>query len=419
MSTDHSLEPMCALLRVLHPFLALVAGIACAANVQSQTLTLLGSRREMPPLQSDLAVFESQKPRRDLQCVVTAPKPELGFDFMFHTGYEVEVPIRELAGGGDELTVLLRVVPHDRPDDPSYIVQRVPVSALEERGGGDGTFYGIFTLGEGKYHVDWLMRDQRERTCSVSWDLEAKVNSKDSQLRQWIPPALVQLLTPLFAAEPPIIRAPENGTPRFSIIVNLPSDQSAPLIDDPGLYGLLAILRRMERDPRIGLRSIIICSLETEQVVYKQENQGGIDLPALGGALASAKLGTVDAKRLVSTNGPAQFAADLIREQLGKENTDALIVLGPKEGSETRVSRQALEPLDKLGKQAFYLSYDTGKPLSLWRDPISSIVKRLRGFEYRIDRPKDFFNAWSDVVSRIMRAKQIPQAPMATTAATP
>src|SRR6185436_706213 len=222
------------------------------------------------------------------------------------------------------------------------------------------------------------------------------------------------LRPPLFEPEPPVIRAPENGSPRFSFIVNFDSSNpSAALIDDRGLYGLLAILRRIGRDPRVEPYSIVICSLETQQVVYRQENMGGIDLPALGLALASAKLGTVDAKRLVSTSGPAQFAADLIREQLSKEDTDALIVLGPKGGAESKVSSQVLESFDKLGKPAFYLSYDTGQRLSLWRDPISSIMKHLRGLEYGINRPKDFFNAWSDVVTRIVRAK----APIAHTAA--
>jgi hypothetical protein len=420
MSTDYSSGPKSAVLRIVRPFLALVAGIACVVNAYGQTLIPgLSAGGGMRPLQTDLEALESRQPRRDLQCDVTALKPELGFDFMFQTGYEVRVPIRELAGDGNELTVLFRVVPEDRPDASSYMVQKVPVPVLEAHGGGEGKFYGIFTLGEGKYHVDWLMRDQRERTCSLSWDLETTLNSRDSQLKQWIPKSLVQPRGPLFASEPPIIRTPEGGSPRFSIIVNFdPSDPSAALIDEPGLYGLLAILRRMGRDPRIEPYSIIICSVETQQVVYQQESRSSIDFTALEKALGSVKLGTVDAKRLISTNSPAQFVADLIREQLHKENSDALVVIGPKGGAETRVSRQALESFDKLGKPAFYLSYVTGQQGRPRRDPISSIMQHLRGFEYRIDRPKDFFNAWSDVVARIVRTMQAPHASIAATAAT-
>jgi hypothetical protein len=131
-----------------------------------------------------------------------------------------------------------------------------------------------------------------------------------------------------------------------------------------------------------------------------------IDIPALGEALKSLKFGSVDAKRLTSNSGPTQFATDLIREHLTNERPDALIVLGRKAGWETRVSREALESFEKLGIPAYYFSYNADQQVSLSRDPISSIVKRLGGIEYAINRPKDFFNAWTEVVDRILRAKR-------------
>ena len=224
--------------------------------------------------QTDFAVLERQQARNDLPCTVSGTKPELGWDFTFHTGYEVDVPLTYLVGDGNELTVLFRVVPQDRPDDPVYMVQRLHIPAVEEGSKGEGTFYGIFTLGEGKYHVDWLMRDQRKHICAVSWDLEAKLNSKDRQLRQWIPQALVQPRRPPFAEEPPVIRAPEIRLAAFQHHRELRSSRSVcALIDDQDLESLVAILRRIARDPRIELYSIIICSLETQQVVYQQENK--------------------------------------------------------------------------------------------------------------------------------------------------
>ena len=44
----------------------------------------------------DSAVLEVQEVRKDLPCNVTQVKPALGFDFKFHAGYEVDVPIKEL-----------------------------------------------------------------------------------------------------------------------------------------------------------------------------------------------------------------------------------------------------------------------------------------------------------------------------------
>jgi hypothetical protein len=58
-------------------------------------------------------------------------KPELGLDFMFHTGYEIQIPFHELAGDGNMLTVVYRVIPQDRPDGSAYMVQKIPVPPIE------------------------------------------------------------------------------------------------------------------------------------------------------------------------------------------------------------------------------------------------------------------------------------------------
>jgi len=360
--------------------------------------------------QTDLAVLERQESRSDLQCTVSRIKPELDWDFTFRTGYQVNVQMADLVGNGNQLTVLFRVVPQDHPADPAYMVQGIRVPAIQEGSKGESTFYGRDKLGEGKYHVDWLMRDQQEHTCAMSWDVETKLNSRDSPLRQWTPQALVQPLGSPFVEESPVIPARESGLPRVKIIVNFdPPDSSAARLDEQDLESLVAILCRIGGDPRIKTRSILAFSLQAQRVIYYQEDASSIHLAALGEALKPLKFGVVDAKQLSSTNGPAQFATDLFREHLRDENPDALIVLGRKAGWEKGVSREALESFDKPGAPAFYLSYSAEQQPSLSRDPISSIIKRLHGFEYAIRRPKDLFNAWSDVVARIVRTKQVAQ----------
>jgi len=357
--------------------------------------------------QTDLAVLERGEPRNDLPCTVSQIKPELDWDFTFHSGYRVAIPAADLAGNGNELTVVFRVIPQGHSAEPVYMMQKTPIPPVEEGRKGEGKFDGIFTLGEGKYHVDWLMRNRQGHVCAVSWDLETKLNSKENQLRQWISQALIRPPISPFAGEPPIIRAPEISLPHVSIIVNFdPPDPSATGLDERDLEILMATLRRIRRDPRIETYSMIACSLDMQQVVYRQEDISAIDLPALGEALKTFKFGIVDAKRLASNKGSTQFVTDLIREHLTKEKPDALVVLGRKAGWETRVSREALESFEKLGTPAYYFSYNADQQLSLSRDPISSIVKRLGGLEYAINRPRDLFDAWTDVVDRIMRAKQ-------------
>ena len=68
------------------------------------------------------------------------------------------------------LTILFRVLPAEHKDDPIYFVQRVRVPTIEEDAKGDAYLQGSFDLGQGDYHVDWLMRDRSERVCSSYWD---------------------------------------------------------------------------------------------------------------------------------------------------------------------------------------------------------------------------------------------------------
>jgi hypothetical protein len=62
-------------------------------------------------LPADSSVLELREPRSDLPCTVRSVKPHLGFDLKFHSGYQVYIPLRELAGSGDAVTMIFRVTP--------------------------------------------------------------------------------------------------------------------------------------------------------------------------------------------------------------------------------------------------------------------------------------------------------------------
>src|SRR5712692_839309 len=49
--------------------------------------------------------------------------------------------------------------PANHKDEPLYFSQRIGVPAIEADAKGEAYLQGGFDLGEGKYHVDWLMRD--------------------------------------------------------------------------------------------------------------------------------------------------------------------------------------------------------------------------------------------------------------------
>ena len=101
------------------------------------------------------------------------------------------------------------------------------------------------------------------------------------------------------------------------VIVNFaPQDSAAAALQPLDMNALISILRNIAREPRIGKFSIVAFNLQERRVVYRQEDSSQIDFPALGEALHSLNLGTVDVKRLSQKRGETEFLTDLFTEEL-------------------------------------------------------------------------------------------------------
>src|SRR5947208_7712375 len=137
--------------KVAHIF---CAGAFLASPVISQVL-MTGSETggSVRLFASDAAILEAGETRKDIPCTVTPIKqPFLGFDLKFHAGYEVSVPLKELAGSDNHLTMVFRVYPDHKPEDASYFSQHWNVPAIDQDAGGNALLTGIFDVGEGQYH---------------------------------------------------------------------------------------------------------------------------------------------------------------------------------------------------------------------------------------------------------------------------
>ena len=357
---------------------------------------------------TDAAILESQEPRKDLPCVVTPIKPVLGFDLKFHSGYDVTVPLKELAGSENQLTMVFRVSPSNHPDDPVYFSQRVTVPSIEEDAKGDAYLQGVFDLGEGKYHVDWLMRDRSERVCSGYWDVEASLAVKDKNVAlETAPGAVLPGEREPFKDEPPVERADREGPLNVKVMVNFaPQNQDSATLQPLDTNALLSILRSIAREPKIGKFSIVAFNMQEQRVIYRQDDASQIDFPALGEALNNLNLGTVDLKRLSQKHGDTEFLADLIaKEMKPTDQPDAVIFAGPKVMLDASVPEDALKTVGEPSYPVFYMNYNLNPTTNPWRDAIGNAVKHFKGVEYTISRPRDLFNAWSDIVSRIVKSK--------------
>lgn len=359
---------------------------------------------------TDLAVLEAGEERKDLPCSVLGGKPVLGFDLRHHASFEVSVPLRDLMGSDNLLTILFRVTPLEPAANPVFFTQRVRVPSIEEDAKGDAYLQGGFDIGEGKYKVDWLMRDRSERVCSSSWEADAILPPKDRQIGLALQPGTVQPMNrEQFKEEPPVARA-ESDTPlNVKVLINFaPQNSRSATLQPMDTSALVSILRNISREPRIGRFSLVAFNLQEQRVLYRQENADRIDFPALGAALSSLSLGTVDLKRLANRNGETDFLTGLIVDETGSASaTDALVFAGPKAMLEENVPQDSLRQIGDLHFPVFYMNYNLYPTSVPWNDTIGKAVKFFKGYEYTISKPRDLWFAVSEMVTRISKMKQV------------
>ena len=218
---------------------------------------------------TDSAVLEAQEVRKDLPCTVTPIKPTLGFDLRFHTGYEVSIPLNDLSGAEDLLTMIFRVTPEAHRDEPIYFSQRLSVPPIEENAKGNAYLQGAFDAGAGNYHIDFLMRDRSERVCAFFWDAEAELPPKDKQLALMLAPGTLQAAErETFKEEPPVEREQTTGSLNVKVIINFaPQDSRSATLQPLDTTALISILRSIAREPRIRKFSIVAFNVKEQRVV--------------------------------------------------------------------------------------------------------------------------------------------------------
>jgi len=361
-------------------------------------------------LPSDTAVLEAGEPRKDLPCTVTQHKPELGFDLRFHSGYDVTVPLKELAGGGELLSVVFRVYPQGDETHPAYFAQHFRVPAIDDEARGDAALQGALDLGEGKYHVDWMMRDRSERICSSSWDVEAVLPPKDKLIPLFIDPREIAETVPQ-----PFVNDGLNHVARetpdalnVKLLVNFaPQNSASAALQRSDTDALVTILKAIERDPHVARLSLVAFNMEEGRIVYRQESADSIDFPALGKALDGMKLGTVNVGHLAQKHSETDFLADLIEKEVGTPaHPDAVIFAGPKAMLDADVPQGDLRRIGDIECPVFYMNYNLNPQAVPWKDSISHAIKAFKGTEYTISRPRDLWFSTTEMLNRALRSKR-------------
>lgn len=385
--------------------------VCVASGVRSSGQVLLKPAQPGEPvtlMPSDMAILESGDERKDLPCTVTQRKPELGFDLRFHSGYDVTVPLRELAGAGEMLSIVFRVYAQGEEAKSAFFVQHYRVPVIEDDAKGDALLQGVIDVGEGKYHVDWMMRDRSERICSSNWDIEAALAPKDKPITLFLGPNLISETAPEPFINDVAPREAPGGSLNLKLLVNFaPQNAESSALQRSDTEALVSILKAIERDPHVAHLSLVAFNMQEGRIVYRQENARIIDFPALGKALHTMKLGTVNVLKLGQKHSDTDFLETLIEKEVGAaSHPDAVIFAGPKAMLDANVPQEDLRRIGDIDCPVFYMNYNLEPAAVPWKDSISHAIKAFKGTEYTISRPRDLWFSTEEMLDRIVRSKR-------------
>jgi hypothetical protein len=147
--------------------------------------------------------------------------------------------------------------------------------------------------------------------------------------------------------------------------------------------------------------------MEESRIVYRQEAAAQIDFPALGKALQTMKLGTINVQHLGQKHSETDFLENLITTEVGSSaHPDAVIFAGPKAMLSADVPQEDLRRIGDIECPVFYMNYNLNPQAVPWKDSISHAIHVFKGTEYTISRPRDLWFSTSEMVGRIVRHKR-------------
>lgn len=414
------MDPLPLLRFAAYPLLALCLAPA-VASAQEMVTPAEYTGVNIPV--SELAIFEAGIPRNDLQCKVERSEAVLGFDMNFHAGYHVELPLAEVGDGDNLLSVLFRIYPVDRPREKRYFSQRFrvpdfPEVAEGETAKGNAYLEGSILAGPGKYKVDWLMRDRRERVCASSWTFEVQPYTKDEALPITLTPGVVRA-----APAHPFQDLHDHGVPKdpsraslhVKLLVNFaPLNLKSAVLQPVDLAALLSIVKSVARDDRVGQVSLVAFNVREQRVLYRQTAVDRVDYEAVGKAIDSLQQGTIRYSLLADKNSDTRFLTNLITTEMSSEDSlDAMVFVGPKVLLDENPPVELLSDAGHVEFPLFYVNYNLNLRENPWRDAIGSAVKYFRGAEFTVYRPQDLFQALRKMFTEIedYRAKKLAPPP--------
>ena len=370
---------------------ALLAGTAAAQ-------TLVDSDR----LSSSLRNLESPLPG-SLQCQIQPIRPMLNFGFRFQAGSVIRIPMKQYFGPGHQWGVLLKITPEGGL--PVYLAERYQLPPVP-RTDAVAAIGGGFLLGEGRYTVQELLIDDKDRSCRKDWKVDARLPLGEHKVAVAVPPGTVCD----FALHgcPRAARRDDAAPLRLTVLLDAPRPNSHRAGAGPHgrllLLGVLASL--IERMPAAAAR-LVVFNLDQQAVLYRDDRFSLNELHQVSQVFNDPKLSLVDYHVLQKPKGHLDLLADLANGELNAPvRSDVVIFLGPPCRYFEKMPAGRLAERTGAAPRFFYLQYQPAisarNPAGLMTAPyvfdsIASTVSRLKGRSMVIHDPGELDKAIREI----------------------
>jgi hypothetical protein len=344
-------------------------------------------------------MLDPQPGEHALRCDAGPLKPSLNFSFRFQGGFIARVPMDQFEGSGHRWTLLSRVTPQGRP--PVYFLNSVRLPAVPKTKI-ELQFAGMFLLGEGRYHVRWMMFDETGRVCRAQWETDARLTHAERRVKVAMPPETAAEQT-FLRPSGPLPPRPDAAPMRVTILLH-----AAPLSprrvvlngrDQAMLLGTLSSL--LERLPARSVR-LVMFNLEQQRILMRQDAFTVDSMEQAAQELNNLQLGRVDVKVLENAHGHQELLAGLLKDELGAQpRSDAVVLLGPRSRFPDKLRQDVLERPHGDTPRFYYLQI---RPFFMNTatipDMISQAISRMKGKTVSINSPSEFAKAIEQVNRR-------------------
>jgi len=264
-----------------------------------------------------------------------------------------------------------------------------------------------FVVGEGRYSVEWRLRDSFGRHCSAEWKIEAKPKRSERNVKMTLRPgdvddSLVYIFRPELG-----IADPDMGRPlRLKVFLNFDvrRRRRAARVRVWEFMPRIAVLRSLSRHPRLGQFALVVYSLDEQDVFHSHDLQSYLEFRPLRDALKGLSPATVSLEQLGRDAERDFFGEMLTREISAEDSIDAYVFVGPDGRFGEKLSRGARETLSGVEKPVFFLN-TSARP---WRGLVGNAVGVLDGKEYKVWDPKKLSAGVAKLVALLDEEQETP-----------